>query len=710
MSSTMSLQPDRRTMLKSMAAAGLAAAVTPLAFGRPDWRGTVTNYLATLARPDGGYAWHEKAESHLTPTFAVIGCHRLLKIEPPNKAKLVEFVRTHHPFQIKKLERDIRVFEFQQIQSLLWLGADASSFSQQVRGWKKPTAYNTRYETHGNPIFHNELTAFTCRELLGLPLTDLAPAFIEYLDTRRRANGSFNHTPAADGSGGHVMNTLWGLQALKALGRLGEKRTETIDWLRACQLPSGGFTIQPKSEIDASAVYTWAAVSALTLLDAEPADRAACVNYLRSLWTGEGAFADRPEWPGNPVATYQVLDGLATLGALDGPQPPTRPIPSTELPANLKVFSIQIEAHGQGSPAEAVDLAHALKIHMWGAKNAKPAWIARAQQLANARKVPVTFFVANEEYGTLVSVPGLGTYSHTSDIIAPSGSDFGPAVTGKNAVTWEEFRERRLAPLQKARGDLVWQFGENEELTRFYFDDSLRRGGYAAISTFHFGNPDFANSEPWLNHYRGRIPFIGLQDAHGPEPWWFADMTTGFRTLFLGQAATWDNWLTALKNNWVVAVRHDAVSGQKTWMHDGSRTVAEFVRAHEPDWRWWDNPAIQRPLVSIVAIKAGDPFEVAAPVKGLMVRVRCAWENTTQGQPKKPIAELVSLTIDGEDVTPTLVTKKRPNGNGVDDHYHQLHLLEPTPGKHTVRAVVRVVATKSESDRVIEFDTLGGTP
>ena len=52
-------------------------------------------------------------------------------------------------------------------------------------------------------------------------------------------------------------------------------------------------------------------------------------------------------------------------------------------------------------------------------------------------------------------------------------------------------------------------------------------------------------------------------------------------------------------------------------------------------------PAIQRPLVSIVAIKAGDPFEVAKPEKGVTIRVRCAWENTTQGQPKKPIAELV---------------------------------------------------------------------
>src|SRR5205085_2968469 len=115
--------------------------------------------------------------------------------------------------------------------------------------------------------------------------------------------------------------------------------------------------------------------------------------------------------------------------------------------AGLKVFSIQIQAHGQGSPAEAVDLARSLRIDLWGAKNSKPGWIARAQSLADAQKVPVKFFVANEEYGTLVSVPGLGTYSHTSDIAAPPGSDFGAALAGNKAVTWETYRERRLAPL-----------------------------------------------------------------------------------------------------------------------------------------------------------------------------------------------------------------------------------------------------------------------
>ena len=701
----------RRAMLKTVAATGFAAALPHPLLGQPNpprsWPTAVINYLAPLARPDGGFAWADQANSHLTPTYAVIGCYRLLQQTPPHSRALAEFVRTHHPARLKKLEQEHREFEFQQVQSLVWLGEDVSSFREQVRRWTKPTVYFKQYERHGYPIFRFELAAFRCRALLGLPLDDLAPAYTDYLDSRRRANGSFNNIPAADGGDGHVLNTWWSLQALCLLGRSNERETETIDWLRACQLPNGSFTIAPRPAFGGvdGAVFTWAAVRALHLLGAEPAQREACLAYLHSLWNVDGGFGERPGWASNPLATYHVLDALNALGALEESPGAPKHLPrrTQAWPENLKVFSAQIEAHGQGSPAEAVDLAHSLRIHLWGAKNAKPAWMARAQAIADQRRVPVRFFVANEEYGTWVNVPGLGTYSHTSDIIAPAGVDFGPSLSEQHVVSWQEFRERRRAPLVKAGGRLIWQFGENEELVRMYLDESLQRGGYAAISTFHFGNPDFTNSEPFLQCYRGQIPFVSLQDAHGPEPWWFADMTTGFRTLFLATEPTWEGWLNALRQNWVAAVRHDAVSGFQTWTHTGSQAVFEFIRQRELEWRWWDNPAIQRPLVSIVAVKAQDPFEAARPENGLAIRVRCAWENTTQGLPKKPLAELVKLTVDNQPVTPRFVAKKRPRGSGYLDHYHTIHLAEPTPGRHTATAVVRPLDSHVESSRSIEF-------
>jgi hypothetical protein len=701
---------NRRKMLKTVALAGAAATIPARLLGQlPAKRRpvpTILPYLASLARPDGGYAWEDQEESHLTPTFAVIGCYHAMKQPPPNKRKLAEFVRTHHPARLKKLEQEHRVFDFQQIQSLVWLDEDATGFREAVLSWKRPVAYLKQYEQHGYPVFQSEMAAFIGRQLLGLPPDDLTPHFTDYLDVRRRANGSFNNTPATDGSDGHVLNTWWGLQALRVLERAGERNAETIAWLRACQLPGGGFTLAPKPEFGGvdDAAYTWAAVRALTLLGATPANPEACLAFLHLLANADGSFSDRPGWLSNPIATYYVLDALNALDALSNLPARKSQIVNRKspLPAKLKVFSIQIEAPGQGSPSDAVDLARVLRIHLWGAKNAKPEWLARAQSFADRRRIPVKFFVANEEYGTWVHVPGLGTYSHTSDVIAPAGTAFGASLANQAVVSWPEFRKQRLAPLVKAGGRLIWQFGENEELVRMYLDDSLARGGYAAISTFHFGNPDFTNTEPFLHRWRGQIPWVALQDAHGNEPWWWSDNLAGFRTVFLATEPTWEGWLHALKQNWVVAIRHDAASSFKTWMHGGAREVLDFVRARERDWRWWDDPEITRPLVTPAILRPGDRFETGCPNEGVALRLRCWWECTAQGLPRKKLVELVHVSLDDARLETKAVETKTERG-ALADHYHVAHLPQLSPGKHRVAVTVRKLETGEEVSKTFEL-------
>ena len=715
-----STSPDfhRRALLKLVAVAGAASACRFKLFGQPAAAApsaasvtTITNYLQTLARTDGGYGWGDQEISHLTPTFGVIGSYRLLKQTPPRKAALTHYVRTGHPREIKKLEQERRIFDFQQVQALAWLEADLAEFRPKIAALTQPLDYLPQYERHKYPVFQSELGAVMSHALLRLPTEGIAGAFGSYIDMRRRPNGSFNNTPAADGGDGHVMNTLWALQALRVLGREVVKKDELVAWLRSCQLPKGGFTHSPKPEFGGNddIVYTRAALRALKLLGAEPAKRDACIAYVHSLANADGGFADRAGWLSNATATYYALDSLDALGALDTTASMRRSPPRARsvLPSGLKIYSIQIESHGTGSPAEAVELARALKIDLWGAKNGKPAWAARVREIAAEKKVPVTFFTADEEYGTWVDIPGLGTYSHTSDLVAPAGADIGPPLGTRAAppapVSWPEFRTRRLAPLERGGGRLIWQFGENEELVRMFLDDSVERGGFAAISTYHFGNPDFMNTEPFLNRWRGRIPFIGLQDAHGPEPWWFSDQTTGFRTLFLATEPTWSGWLNALKQNWTVAVRRDVWTKGKTWMHSGSDEVRDFVRAREADWRWWDNPKVARPMVSIVALTPRDELEVGRPESGVTLRVRCAWENTPQGLLKAPLSELVKLGVDGNDVTPTVVSRKRPNGL-LEEHYHGFALPGDVPrGQHTATAVVRVLATNTELTRTVEF-------
>jgi hypothetical protein len=697
---------NRRSMLKAMAATGALAACPPALLAQAG-RGNVFRYLETLARDDGGYGWEGQGHSHLSATYFVSGCYRVLGQTPPGRARLAEFVRTRHPSVLKKLEQERRIFEFQQVQTLVWLDADSAVLKDKVLQWTEPLAYLKQYERNGYPLFSSEMGVILSRALLGIPREELPRAFVEYLDSRRRENGSFNNTPAVDGSDGHILSTWWGLQALEVLAPPERLKDATAAWIRSCQLPNGGFTFQPRPEFGGvdDVAYTWSAVKALKLLGSEPIHRRNCVEYLHSLANEDGGFGDRAGWLSNPMATFYALDALSALGEENPGIPPAHRTSkvTASLPPGLKLFTIQLEAHGQGSPAEAVELARSLRIHLWGAKNAKPEWLQRAQAIADNRNVPVKFFVSNEEYGTWINVPGIGTYSHMSDVIAPADSTIGASLANEEAASWQEFRERRLAPLEKAGGRLIWQFGENEELVRMFLDDSVERGGYAAISTYHFGNPDFTNSEPFLHRWRGKLPFIALQDAHGPEPWWFADMTTGFRTVFLATEPTWDGWLDALKNNWVVPIRRDQWTGGKTWMHAGSAVVREFVESRELEWRWWDNPTIHRPLVSMVAVHAGDAFETASPDSGITLRIRCAWENNPQGRLKQPRAEFVKLTVDDREAKPLLVARKRPNGPLLDDYYHHLHLPDITPGGHSATVIVRDLGSGQMIHQTIEF-------
>jgi hypothetical protein len=690
----------RRLLLQSLASAAGATAIP--AGQKP----AILKYLETLARADGGYAFADEPHSAVTPTFAAVACCRLLKEEPPQKSAIGAFVRSHYPLQeARHKDRPLHRFDFEQIQTLLWLGQDVESFRPEVESWTGPSRYTTSYEHGGNPVFQNEVAALCCREMLGVAGAD-SREWRDYILARRRANGTFNNTPAADGSDGHVVNTWWGLTALKVLKESAMQSEETVRWLRSCQRTGGGFTYAPRAEIGAvdHVVYTWAAVHALHALNAKPADRSGCIAYLRSLWNEDGGSGDRPGTPSNPLATWQALEALQLLGAMPERPRQTRRA-KKQLPAGLKVFTIQIEAPGWGSPAEAVEMARALRIHLWGAKNSEPGWVARAQEIAKERKAPVTFFVANEEYGTYVTVPGLGTYSHLSDLAVPDGVDFGrPMSDPKSPTPWPKFRDERIGALQRARGRMVWQFNENEELSRVLLDEAVERGTYAAISSFHFGKENFLQTQPFLNRYRGLLPFIGLQDAHGRESWWWGDVLAAFRTVFLAKEPTWEAWLEALREDHVVSIRHDTVTQFETQYAGSSNEVREFVRRHEREWRWWGNQPerILRPLASVVPVTPEDRFDVGRPEKGVAVRIRCWWATTNLGGPLKPVTELAELKVDGAVVKPEFIQKKTERG-GLSDCYHLWPIAEPTRGKHTAVATVRRTETGEMVKVAAEF-------
>jgi hypothetical protein len=649
----------------------------------------IAAYLERHKRPEGGYGWVSDVTAQVTPTFGVVGSYHALGMAAPDAGRTAAFVRDRYPVpELRRKERPLWRLDFEQAQTLLWLGEPIESFRALASTWIKPADFTKTYELNGNPVFQHQAMAVRVRHLLKLESTE---AWREYFLARRRPNGTFNNTPASDGSGGHVMNTLWGMLACEALGVDAGGTTDLAAWVRACQLPSGGFTYAPKATLGAvdDLAYTWCALQILKRLGAEPVERERCGGWIESLFTREGGFQDRPGGEPNPLATYYALESLLLLERT--PKEASKPAARARwaaIPPGAKIFTIQVQAPGTGSPREAVLMAKTLGIDIWTAKNSPQGWIEEARKAAAAARVAVRFEVGNEEYGTFVNLPGLGCYSHLVDLMAPYDADWGAQLPKKTfPYPWPEFRDTRMAALRKGGGRMVWQFNENEELTRILLDEAVQKGTYAAIASFHFGNENFLHSQPVLHRWYGRLPYIGLQDAHGGESWWWGDQLSGFRTLYAAKDASWKSWLAALDAGLVMSVRHDVVSGWKTHLAGGSPALRDFVNKHEAEWRWWDDAGrqVRRPVAAMTVLKPGMKFETGVPAEGYALRLRLWADNNGQALPKIQRTELISLLVDGKRMEPALTETKT-------DRYY-LVPASAAAGRHSATAQVRVIET-----------------
>ena len=682
------LTMNRRTCL-SILASGIALQAAPR---WPDkMRTSIFRYLESLRRESRGYGWRGDVTAQVTPSFAAVGCYRVLGSRPPEAKRVADFVRENYPVaERRRTERPLWRLDFEQVQTLAWLDEPLESFRPLASTWTKPADFTTNYELGGNPVFQHQAMAVRARKMLGIAPPDPDGTWAAYFHARRRPNGTFNNTPAADESDGHVMNTLWGLLACDCLGVEAPHTEELTSWVIRCQRPSGGFTYSPDDgpgRVDDLA-YTWAAVQILARAGRKPAAVGSCSGWISTLLTDEGGYEDRPGGEANPLATFYALDTLRMLD--DAPREHVKPrSTSRALPIGgaMNVYTAQVEAPGNGSPREAVLLAKTLGIHLWTAKNSPGGWVEEARRVAKLEGVAVDFHRGDEEYGTYVELPGLGCYSHLVDTVAPHGKDTGKQLPKtKFPYPWEEFRDSRIAELRKGGGRLVWQFNENEELTRILLDEAVEKGTYSAIAAFHFGNENFLHSQPFLHRWDGRLAFVGLQDAHGKESWWWSKYLMAFRTLYLARDASWESWLDALENQRVITVRHDAVTGGETHIAGGTPELRELIFRRQAEWKWWGEDALNRtPPGSLVALRPGLPFEAGAPQEGIALRLRLAADTTNQGVPKQDLAELLAFRIDGN---PATMERKE----SASDRYHHLELPD-LPGTHIAEAELKDLST-----------------
>jgi prenyltransferase beta subunit len=670
---------------------GLTASAGALGTGERPLQADVLAFIAKHRKPTGGYGWLSRINGHITSTFAAVGSYRLLGVTIPDQESLAMFVRSAYPVPDGLSQQPLWRIDYEQAQTLLWLGK--SFDTAKLAMWQKPFVYNTYFEQNAYPTLQHQAMAVRLRKLAGDSNEESAALWESYFKSRMRPNGTFNNTGATDGSDGHLVNTLWSIGALHDLDRPVDISQLAIEWIKKCQLPSGGFTWSPSPALGGveNMIYTWAAVSLLSQAGADLERKASCENWVKEQLTVDGGFRSCQNALPSLTATYYALDALRMLGATASfsRRRPTSTVNAKPLPEGLKIYSAQIEAPGNGSPVEAVSLAEKLKIHLWTAKNSPDGWIAEAQKHAEARGLDIQFARGDEEYGTYTSLPGLGTYSHLDDLVAPRTAELSSYPLRKNrALPWTTFRDTRIRAIRDLHGRMVWQFNENEELSRILLDEACSSGDYAAISSFHFGLDDFLEYEPFLMDWEARLAMVGLQDAHGGESWWWASQLEGFRTLYLAKDPLWESFVHAMDRNWMLSVRRDASTGYQIQWSGASPEIRRFIESREPEWSWWGENAPKPPLAMLTVLTPGMPFEAGVPADGLCIRVRLRFglgANPNKAILEKQESSLVSMQIDGRQVVPESIVLEH-------DRYLIYRVRDPSVKKVTV--VVKNLATQ----------------
>lgn len=680
------------------------------AFCQSIWKKDLLNYInAKLSKPDGGYGWEDQYDSHLTPTYAVTGILYDIGALPKDKAKLARFIRTHHPQkgptntspdyylgntpvgEAGPSGSNLRNLTYEQLRAILWLGGDVGFLKEDVSSWKSQAGILANYEEHGYGGLLQETMTPICSKLLGITMRDPA-GFVKYLESCQRDNGSFNNAPASAGGDGNILNTYWSLYALQALSTTPRLSSQAISWLQACQLKNGGFTHQPKPQIGVNddVAYTWAGIKSLKMLGARPKNTQAAINYLLSLRNADGGFGDRPGLHSTPVASFYAIDALKDLNALSAldksPKPKAVVEPKQDF-SGYHIYTVQFQAQGQGSPQEAVMLADSLHINLWGVKYPVKGWLEEAQRIAGLRKVPVSFFISNEPHDNLLTVPGMGSFNHVLDYIAPANGD----VKFAQESNFEDLRNSTLQELKAKNGGLMLQLSNNEPLGRLLIDESINNIGYLGLSTVHFGQ-NFLFWLPYIAEYRYRLPLVTLQDAHGSEAWWWSEELSNHRNLFIAKDATYDEMVKALKNNWIVGIRHDSVTNYKTRMFGGTEAARKFITSKEASWKWWSTiDKHKRPQAAITVLNSASLFEVGKPDTGVSIRVRTRW-NTVRQDLKAAAVQLEQLMVDGQVVKAYEVVKKGYSGRPADVYY-LYKWGDPSKGEHIIQAMLKDIKT-----------------
>ena len=469
----------------------------------------------------------------------------------------------------------------------------------------------------------------------------------QFILDRQAPNGGFVDVRTAEGEPTdqetHIAHTFHAVAALRLLNRAVPHTDRCIRFSQQCQIVAaeqvdrelgvGGFRFDSDDDRPGNypdAYYTYAALQVLNLLHARPLAAGDCKTWLLSLQNHDGGFGDRPGWRSRLYSTYYALHSLALLGDSHEASDRSSPKPSTIKPQSAHSL-LSIAGRNlfgrlhRAIPSRRVAVSRSpeltdssLKIYqglfkspvvtpkdldglrrrgfdLLGMKTDDFSTATPFQKRGQRPVIEPSIVLCPEAYSHRLRRAGGAVLHHVGNFtLNPSWTESQRGIwkaadaAGRETLTWPEYQQQVLKPLQK-NGSLCYpeQDFEFEFALSAYDDGVYGQSGYNAMQVgFNWSPRDFVRVFPWRERYTDKLPTIADADSHGDLKKWSPQLDHT-RHLYIARGSSYTHFQEAARDGRVVCVV-TGVEGVKSGVsYYGPPAAVRFVKARVNHWKWW---------------------------------------------------------------------------------------------------------------------------
>src|SRR5690554_6099629 len=434
----------------------------------------------------------------------------------------------------------------------------------------------------------------------------------EYIEKRQAKDGGFvddvAEQPVPKPENSHLVITHDAVMTLSALELALPNPEAIIEWIRSCQVPSGGFKWNPISAEYSNKPdvwYTWAAVMTLNALGSAPKDVAGCINWLNSLQNSDGGFGDRPGWTSRIYSTYYAVHALDVLtgDARQGISAKSVQLQEDLIPeSTYAIFQAHHKSPSGGTGM--VDSVAAMHLNLVAVKSREKEVVLRegisegvkaARAYAKEKGYPLEILESPENYSHQLKWISGQHADHVSNFMVPpdlstkEGLIYEKAFhAGQKGLSWVQFKEQVIKPIQSIQSGTLFYPELDFTMVNAYmvYDDGLDGNpGYNAVPGAHFGNIDWVRHFPYKERWEGVLPIIADGDAHGDIVKWRPNLEQ-YRNIFIANSHSYEDYVEASLDGRSVCVIRMPDTGEIRYY--GSKAAINYLKEHFEEWKWWE--------------------------------------------------------------------------------------------------------------------------